>query len=118
MIFVFLPAPNIYIQITTSGAPALGQSYSFICNVTGAENLDFFVFYQWTKNNGTQTQVPNGPDPKTLSFLTLGFSDAGQYTCQATVISLSGYLNGAITRMDTHNIRIKSKFGCVKTVQS
>ena len=114
--FVFLPAPNIYIQITTSGASVLGQSYSLICSVTGAENLDSSIIYQWTKNNGTQTQVPNGPDPKTLSFLTLGFSDAGQYTCQATVIS--PYLIDVITGMDTHDIRIKSKFGCVLTVQS
>ena len=88
----------------------LRQSYSLICNVTGTENyLDSSIAYQWTKSNGTQTQVPNGPDPKTLSFSTLRFSDFGQYTCQATVSS--PYLSRDITVMDTHDIKIQSTFG-------
>ena len=58
--FIFLPAPPISIQIITSGAPVVGQSYSLTCGVTGAENLNSSITYQWTKNNGTQTQVPNG----------------------------------------------------------
>ena len=106
----FFPV-NILVQITASlGTPMLGQSYSLTCNVTGTENLDSSITYRWTKNNGTQTQVPNGPDPKTLAFSTLRFSDGGQYSCQATVSS--PYLSGDITMMDTHDVRIQSKFGC------
>ena len=90
----------------------LGQSYSLTCGVTGVENLDSSITYQWTKNNGTtQTQVPNGDIPKILSFSTLRFSDAGRYTCQATVSS--PYLSNDITMMDTHDVRIQSKFGCI-----
>ena len=84
----------------------LGQSYSLICGVTGAENLNSSITYQWTKNNGTQTQVPNGA--KTLSFSTLRFSDAGQYSCQATVSS--PYLKNFITIMDSQNVTLQSEF--------
>ena len=84
----------------------LGQSYSLICGVTRAENLDSSIAYQWTKNNGTQTQVPSGAE--TLSFSILRFSDAGQYTCQATVSS--PHLNDDITMMDTHNVTLQSEF--------
>ena len=82
----------------------LGQSgYSLTCGVTvtGAENPS--ITYQWTKNNGTQTQV--GTD-RVLSFSPLRLSDAGQYTCQATV----GPCN--IIEMDTQNITLQGGLIC------
>ena len=100
------------VQITTSGALILGQSgYSLACNVTGVENLNPSITYQWTKDNGTQTQIQTGADPGVLSFSPLRFSDAGQYTCQATVSP--HYLNSDITVMGTQDVRIQSKFGCI-----
>ena len=103
---------DIFIQIIASpGTPMLGQSYSLICNVTGAENLDSSITYQWT-----QTQVPNGADTKILSFSTLRFSDAGEYACQVTVGS--PYLSGDITMTDTHDVRIQSKFDCILCMHS
>ena len=76
------------VQITSSGPPSLGQSgYSLTCDVTGAENLNSSITYQWTKDNGTQTQIQVGGDPRVLSFSPLRLSDAGQYTCQVTVSS-------------------------------
>ena len=101
--FSFLPAPNISVQITTSGAPLLGQSgYSLTCGVNGAGNLNPTITYQWIKNNGTQAQIQIGANPKVLSFSPLRLSDAGQYTCQATVSS--PYLNDSITMMASHSV--------------
>ena len=101
-----IPVPVISVQITTSGAPSLGQSdYSLTCGVAGAENLP--IAYQWTKN-GAQTVI--GTD-EVLSFASLGFSDAGLYTCRATISS--SYLSNDITMMDTQDITIQSKFGCI-----
>ena len=108
----FFPAPTISAQITTSnsGTPMLGQNgYSLICNVSGAENLSPSITYQWTKNNGTQTQTiqVGGTDFRFLSFSPLRLSDAGQYTCQATISS--PYLNNDIIVMNSQDIMLQSE---------
>ena len=93
----FLPG----FQITTSGAKVLGQSgYSLTCGVIVMEIENPSITYQWTKNNGTQTQI--GTD-RVLSFSPLRLSDAGQYTCQAT----AGPCN--ITEMDTQDVTLQSE---------
>ena len=82
----------------------LGQSgYSLTCvvTVTGAENPS--IAYQWTKNNGTHNQIQVGTD-RVLSFSPLRVSDAGWYTCQATVSPCS------ITKMDTQDVILQSEF--------
>ena len=87
----------------------LGQSgYSLMCSISGAEHISPNITYQWTKNNGTQTQIQVGADPKVLSFSPLRLSDAGRYTCQATVSS--PYLNDDITRMDLQDVTLQSEF--------
>ena len=107
MMNFFFPAPVISVQITASpGTPMLEQSYSLTCDVTGAENLRPSITYQWTNSNGDQI----GTDT-VLSFSSFGFSDAGQYACQANVSS--PYLSGDITMMDAHDVRIQSKFGSI-----
>ena len=90
----------------------LGQNdYSLTCNVTGAGNLNPTITYQWTKNNITQTQMPPaGADPKVLSFSPLRLSDAGQYTCHATVYVSSPYLNENTTMTDSQDVTIQSEF--------
>ena len=80
----------------------LGQSgYSLICG--GAANPS--ITYQWTKNNGSQTQVGTN---RVLSFSPLRLSDAGQYTCQATVSPCT------ITGMGIQDVTLQSEFtkGC------
>jgi hypothetical protein len=80
----------------------LGQSgYSLTCNVAVTGTANPSITYQWTKNNGTETQV--GTD-RVLSFSPLRLSDAGRYTCQATVSPCS------ITKMDTHDVTLQSEF--------
>ena len=103
--------PAISVQITTSGALMLGQSgYSLTCGISGSANLNSSIIYQWTKNNGTQTQIQVGDDPKVLSFSPLRLSDAGRYTCQATVSS--PYLNNNIIRTDSQDVTLQSEFSC------
>ena len=97
------------VQITNSGMKVLGQGgYSLICSVivTGAD-FNPSIAYQWTKNNDAQTQV--GAD-SVLSFSSLRLSDAGRYTCQATV-SLSCR---TITKMATHDVTaLQSEFSYI-----
>ena len=109
MIYILMPLSlfsglspiDVSVQITTSGSMVLGQSgYSLICDiaVTGIENPS--IIYQWTKSNGTQTQV--GTD-RVLSFSLLRLSDAGRYTCRATISSSCN-----ITKMDTQDVTVQS----------
>ena len=83
----------------------LGQSYSLTCDVTvtgtGAGNPS--ITYQWTKNNGASAQIQVGTD-RVLSFSHLKLSDAGQYTCQATVSPCN------IIEMDTQDDTLQSEY--------
>ena len=87
----------------------LGQSgYSLICGEIVTGTADPTITYQWTKNNGNGTQTPVGTDDRELSFSPLRLSDAGQYTCQATVTSPC-----SVTQMDTQDVTLQSKFSTV-----
>ena len=84
----------------------LGQNgYSLACTVSGTNRLNPSIIYQWTKNNGSQTQI----QVEVLSFSPLRLSDAGRYTCQATVSS--PYLNENIIMMssNSHDIMFQSE---------
>ena len=60
--------------------------------------------YRWIKNNVTITQIEVDTESNTLSFSPLRLSDAGQYTCQATVSSFPG-----VRVVESHNLKIRSK---------
>ena len=89
----------------------MGQNgYSLTCGVIGAENLNpLFIHttYQWTKKNRTHEQIIPKRS-KILSFSSLKTSDAGRYTCQAT-ISSSFFLHKDITIMDSQDIIVQRK---------
>ena len=88
----------------------MGQcGYSLKCGVTGAENLNPSITYQWTKNNGTHDQIipGNRANPEVLSFSPLKTSNGGRYTCQVTISSF--FLNNDITIMDSQNVTVQSK---------
>ena len=75
--------------------------YSLTCTVTGAERLtDAMVTYQWLKNGA----VISDQTMTALSFSPLAISDAGSYTCQATVTS--SLLSDPITTNITNNIDV------------
>ena len=102
---VISPDPAITVSVTSSvTTPMVGSMYSLTCTVTGAEGLtDAMVTYQWLKN-GT---VVSGQTMATLSFSPLAFSDAGSYTCQATVTA-SLLISDPITTApsNSENIRL------------
>ena len=76
-------------------------------NVHVIDNLCLLISYRWTKNNGTLTQLEVGTEPNTLSLSPLRLSDAGLYTCLATVRSFR--ITNAITVARTHQVRIQGK---------
>ena len=82
------PDPAITVRVTSGSVatPMVESMYSLTCTVIGAERLTdvgAMVTYQWHKNGA----VVSDQTMATLSFSSLTFSDAGGYTCQATVIS-------------------------------
>ena len=87
----------------------LGESgFTLLCYVSGADDLNSFITYQWTKDNGTQTQIQDGPDPRTISFAPLRVSDVGQYTCQATIRSPD--LNNDLIWSASQDVTVSSRF--------
>ena len=56
------------------------------CDVSGANNLNPTITYQWTRNDGS-TQTPFGTNSNTLILSPLRLSNAGDYTCSVTVSS-------------------------------
>jgi hypothetical protein len=80
----------------------VGSMYSLTCAITGAEGLtDTMVTYQWRKNGG----VVSDQTMATLSFSSLSFSDAGSYTCQATVTS--SLLSDPITTAPSNSLSVQ-----------
>ena len=84
----------------------MGDNFTLVCDVTGAENLNPITTYQWMKNSGTEITV--GDNTNTLSFSVLTLSDASNYTC---VISVnSSYLTEPITRTsNTFHLSLEGK---------
>ena len=68
---------NVVITPSAVDTPTAGQTFSLNCTVTGITNP---AIYQWFDNNGTQLATVSE-----LQFSPLRVSDAGLYTCQATV---------------------------------
>ena len=109
MIQFFFTAPDIVVELAPSGPTMLGQNgYSLTCGVSGADNLDPSIAYEWTKKNGAETQLQVGSDANVVSFSPLRLSDAGEYTCQVNVSS--SYLSNNIIRMSrTLDITVQSE---------
>ena len=81
------PNPAITVSIVASvTTQEVGLPYTLNCTVTGAERLtDSNITYQWLKDG--VALIVSGQAMETLSFTSLSVSDAGGYTCQATVVS-------------------------------
>jgi hypothetical protein len=68
---------NVVITPSDAGTPIAGETYSLDCSVSGTSNP---ATYQWFDNNSTQLTNINQ-----LQFSPLRASDAGMYTCRATI---------------------------------
>ena len=75
---------------------------SLTCDVSGADNLNPIIAYQWTRNDGrTQTQVGTS---RILKLPPLQLSSAGGYACSVTVSS--SLLNNSITTSAVNPLRM------------
>ena len=94
MLYVYFS--TVAVLITDEGVtPTVGQSYTLTCSVSGVSEslLDPIITYQWTKNNGSITniiyaQAIVGTSSSILELPSFSLSDDGQYTCQVTLTSL------------------------------
>ena len=71
---------SIGVVISTNSTSTTGQTYSLDCSVIGTTDP---ATYQWLDSNGTQLTSSSQ-----LEFSPLLASDAGTYTCRATVGSV------------------------------
>ena len=72
--------PTISVEISTSGTPIVGDSYTLMCTVTGVESLNATTNFEWRKSDGSLVS-----SDAVLVFRPLYFSDRGHYTCRVRV---------------------------------
>ena len=83
ILFNSIAPPVTVLIIDDETTPTAGQNYTLTCSVTGAENLNSTITYQWTKNDGTVIHTISN----TLFFSTLRISNAGHYICKINISS-------------------------------
>ena len=83
--------------------PSIGRDLFLMCVVSGEERLNPQRVYRWFRA-GTNEPLQTGPN---LTFSPLTLNDAGEYTCEATVISDEVALN--LTKSVSHAIHVTSK---------
>ena len=105
VLFIIVAAARIF----PSGIPMLGQNdYTLSCRVYVNNNFcSPSITYQWIKTNDINTTIQLETESSVLSFYSLRLSDAGLYTCYATISSLS--LNSDITVTASHKVKIQSE---------
>ena len=81
----FTSDPTIIVSTGTNvDTPEIGSIYTLNCTVIGAEKLtDSTITYQWFKDG----EVVSEEVTETFTSTSLSFLNAGEYTCQATVVS-------------------------------
>ena len=78
-----------------------GESVALDCAISGVDNLHGMITFQW---RGPNRSILESASPW-LELSTVSFSDAGIYTCTATVSS--PYLNEDILESDTVNVIVQ-----------
>ena len=103
--------PSVYVNISDSGGtPVVGQSYTLSCRVSGDENLDPTITYQWIQENGTAMElVSETNNSANLFFSSLHLSNSGDYICMVVVDSM--YLDEAIMEIsNSFSIHLQGKY--------
>ena len=73
------------------------------CGVTVAGNLNPMTTYQWTRNDGSTV----GTNSNMFTLSSISLSDAGVYTCRATVSS--NLLSNSITTSGNQTVIVQSE---------
>ena len=97
-------APSVTAALIVSGSRVIGGSITLTCDVTGLSSLasDTAIEFSGPRElmgTGTSLQLPLNPAE---------ISDAGQYTCVATVSS-SLLNSGTAMSTDTEDLRLQSE---------
>ena len=96
--------PNVTVEVSGSGATLIaGQNYSLTCSVFIAEG--FTSTYRWLKSG---SPIASETDP-TLYVPSLRLSNAGRYSCEATVMS-SLLSEDIVTSSNMFELTFKSEF--------
>ena len=90
--------PDISFNISTTEQPVLGGNFSFMCEVTIANDIAETLSYTLIRNEMNQDTLTL-EESFIISFQPLTLADAGVYQC--SVVISSPYLNNNIT-MTTH----------------
>ena len=100
-------APPISVTVSANLTPPLtvGQTgLTLTCDVSGADNLNLMMIYEWNKNNET---IPAGNNSNTLTLSPLRLLHAGSYSCSITSTLLNN--PGPISATNQQNVVIQSK---------
>ena len=89
------------VHISGGGVAKFGESLILHCTISGVDKLNGMITFQW--RGPSRTRVESASPWLVLS--TVSFSDAGIYTCTATVSS--PYLNDDILESDTVNVTVQ-----------
>ena len=92
--------PLVEVHISGGGVVEFGESLVLDCVISGVNNLEGNIAFQWRGPNRAREESTS----TRLTLSTVDFSDAGIYTCTATVSS--PYLNEDISANDTVSVII------------
>ena len=95
--------PTVSAEISTSGAPIAGESYTLMCSVTGVQSLNATTNFEWRKSDGRLVS-----SNAVLVFSSLFSSHEGRYTCDATVSS--SYLENDFVLSAVKGFIVECKF--------
>ena len=104
--FIFLShlAPSVTAAIAVSSATVIGGRVTLTCDVTGLSSLasDTTITF-----SGPRTRMGTGSTSLQLLLDPALLSDAGQYTCMASVTS--SFLDSAVEDTETEDLRLQSE---------
>ena len=93
--------PLVEVHISGGGVAKFGESFTLDCAISGVDNLEGNTILQW---RGPSRTILESTSPR-LELSAVSFSDAGIYTCTATVSS--PYLNEDILENDTASVIVQ-----------
>ena len=113
LIFSIIAPPISVMVIANLNSPLMvGQTdYTLTCDVSGAENFNLMITYQWSRSDRTASELV-GNDSSSLSLSPLQLSHAGSYSCSINSTLLNN--PGPRTATNRQRVVIQSKCESIK----